>query len=163
MGLTGKQRVFVEEYLTCWNASEAARRAGYSETGAAVAGTRLLTNDKVSAEIARRVADKTMTANEVLTRLAEQARASVEDFLEIREGIRDPYISLHKAAALGKLHLVKKFKYDRDGRPEFELHDAQAALVQLGKALGIFDRAGLGDNNGEVVPVAIVKMPVDEL
>lgn len=27
--LTDKQRVFIEEYLRCWNATEAARRAGY--------------------------------------------------------------------------------------------------------------------------------------
>lgn len=29
MGLTHKRRVFIEEYLTCWNGAEAARRAGY--------------------------------------------------------------------------------------------------------------------------------------
>jgi len=29
MKLSNMQRVFVEEYLSCWNGTEAARRAGY--------------------------------------------------------------------------------------------------------------------------------------
>ena len=34
MALSKKQRVFVEHFLRCWNAAEAARRAGYSERSA---------------------------------------------------------------------------------------------------------------------------------
>ena len=42
-GLTDKQRAFVSQYLICWNASEAARRAGYSVKSAYSIGSENLT------------------------------------------------------------------------------------------------------------------------
>lgn len=82
--LTTKQRVFVEEYLTCWNASEAARRAGYAAPHN-IQGPRLLSNVSIQTEIQRRLAEKAMSANEVLARLAEHARGSMGDFLRVDE------------------------------------------------------------------------------
>ena len=49
--LTNKQQRFVEEYLVCLNAAEAARRAGYSPKTAHVIGANNLQNHKVVAEI----------------------------------------------------------------------------------------------------------------
>lgn len=72
MSLTNKRRVFVEEYLRCWNASEAARRAEYKCPR--MAGSRLMTNDDIQTYIQVRLADLVMCANEVLTRLAGIAR-----------------------------------------------------------------------------------------
>ena len=43
-GLTDKRRAFVREYVTDWNATQAAKRAGYSEKTAQQQGSRLLTN-----------------------------------------------------------------------------------------------------------------------
>lgn len=161
MALTAKQQAFVDEYLACWNASEAARRAEYAKPGQE--GHRLLKKAEIAAEIARRVADRAMTADEALIRLAEQARASIEDFADIREGIPNGlFLNFEKAKAAGKLGLIKKIKYNAQGYPEIELYDAQAALVHLGKHLGLFDTQQQG-TAGEVVPISIVKMPVDEL
>lgn len=50
--LTARQRRFVAEYATCANASEAARRAGYSANGAKVTACRLLTNPNLQTAIA---------------------------------------------------------------------------------------------------------------
>lgn len=47
-------------------------------------------------------------------------------------------VDLEKADRLGVTHLVKKIGYDREGRPELELYDAQSALVQLGRHHGLF-------------------------
>lgn len=52
MALNAKQQRFVEEYLIDLNATQAAIRAGYSENGATVAGTRLLANASVAKAIA---------------------------------------------------------------------------------------------------------------
>lgn len=50
--LSARQQRFVAEYATCANASEAARRAGYSANGAKVTACRLLTNPNLQAAIA---------------------------------------------------------------------------------------------------------------
>mgnify|MGYP003444099325 CR=1 FL=1 len=49
--LTPRQEQFVENYVLCDNATEAARRAGYGERGAGVTATRLLKNANVLAAI----------------------------------------------------------------------------------------------------------------
>lgn len=80
-----------------------------------------------------------MAADEVLSRLADQGRGTIEDFISFNEG---PYptftLDLDKARERGRLHLVKKLKYNSEGHPEIELYDAQAALVQIGKFHKLF-------------------------
>lgn len=136
MALSAKQQAFVEHYLQCWNASEAARRAGYSEKTAAEQGSRLLRNVNVDAAIKARVEELKMSADEVLVRLAEQARGATEEFIVVRAGL--PFFDWERLQAARKLHLVKKLKYSSDGRPEVEFYDAQAALVHLGRAHSLF-------------------------
>ena len=46
--LTPKQKIFCEEYVVDWNASRAARVAGYSEKTAKVQASQLLTKDYIS-------------------------------------------------------------------------------------------------------------------
>ncbi len=126
-----KQRLFVEEYLKCWNASEAARRAGY-KTKASVQGTRLLANDSVKEAIKARLAEKTMQADEVLTRLAEQARGEVGQYLT-----ENGKLDFAKLIADGKQHLVKSVK-DTQWGLAIEFYDAQSALVHIGRHHGLF-------------------------
>lgn len=131
MALTAKQQVFIAEYLKCWNASEAARRAGYSERTANEQGSQLLANLSVSAEIERRKAEIIMSADEVLTRLTEQGRAVYADYLT-----ENGAVDLAALIADGKSHLIKKIKPTRYGI-EIEFYDAQAALAMLAKANGL--------------------------
>lgn len=72
MSLTTKRQAFVEHYLACWNASEAARRASYAHPG--TEGHRLLQNVEIQEHIKERLTEVTMSADEVLKRLAEIAR-----------------------------------------------------------------------------------------
>ena len=51
--LTSRQKIFVESYIKVKNASEAARNAGYSESGCHVAANRLLKNDKIRRVLAK--------------------------------------------------------------------------------------------------------------
>lgn len=137
MALNRKQRIFVEEYLKCWNASEAARRAGYRGRANTI-GPRLLANVGIQAEIERRLDEVVMSADEVLTRLAEQARASIEGFLTFSKRGRKPTLDLKQAQESGLLHLIKKLKYNTQGQVEIELHDAQSALALIGKHHKLF-------------------------
>lgn len=156
MALTGKQQTFIAEYLRTWNASEAARLAGYSEASARVIGHENLTKPDIKAEIQRRVSDRAMSADEVLVRLAEQARGSMDDFVSFRDGVKLPLLDLEKAHKAGKFALVKKLKYTDQGGVEFELYDAQAALVQLGKAHKLFtDRQEVTGEGGGPVKIVI--------
>lgn len=145
--LTTKQRVFVEQYLICWNATEAARRAGYKHPN--VQGPRLLVNVSVAAAIRARIDEIAMSADETLLRLTDQARADMADFITInqRGTVR---IDLRKAQELRRLHLVKKIGHAKYGL-QLELHDAQAALVHIGRHRGMFvDKTALTDPSGEL-------------
>lgn len=74
--LSAKQQQFINEYLVCWNATDAYMRA-YAvadRTVAASNGSRLLKNAEISTAISARLSESAMSADEVLRRLAEQAR-----------------------------------------------------------------------------------------
>jgi phage terminase small subunit len=151
--LTRKQQAFIEEYLLDFNATRAAERAGYkgSDNTLAVTGHDLLKNPKIEAVVHQRLQEKAMRADEVLMRLADQARASIADFLSKQSDESPLVVDLDKAARLDKLHLVKKLKHrsfhhlNDDGDverievlAEIELHDPQKALELLGKHHGLF-------------------------
>jgi phage terminase small subunit len=156
-GLTTKQRLFVEAYLDCLNASEAARRAGYSERTAHAIGWENLRKPEIAEAVQAGFAERAMSADEVLSRLADHARATADDFLTIVEEVvtggngepqfddngnpvvrRYPVLDLPKAHDRGRLHLVKKFSYTNNG-PAIELYDAQVALALLGKHHMLFN------------------------
>lgn len=132
MALNNKQRIFVEEYLKCFNASEAARRAGY--TGAAnIVGPRLLSNVGIKQAVEIRIAETVMSADEVLLRLADMARATLADFVSDAGEI-----DMKAAKRAGKLHLVKSYTVTDKGGQRIELHDAQAALALIGRQHKLF-------------------------
>lgn len=133
MSLTHKRRVFIEEYLRCWNATEAARQAGYAHPGSQ--GHSLLKIIEIDAEIKQRISEKAMSANEVVTRLAEHARGDIANGLKIDGTFT--MVDITKLKELGLTHLIKKFKQTKTG-VELEFYDAQAALVHLGKVHGLF-------------------------
>lgn len=58
MGLTTKQRAFIDEYLIDYNATQAAIRAGYSEKTAYSAGSRMLKKDVIKSRIDERFSEK---------------------------------------------------------------------------------------------------------
>jgi hypothetical protein len=141
MGLSNKHLAFIDNYfLYGMNATEAYCHT-YPKASRETArrnGSILLTNTDIAAEISHRLKEKQMSADEVLIRLGEQARADMSEFLEFKDGIKTPFLDLKSANDKGLLRLVKKFKYNAAGQPEIELHDAQAALLNIGKQHGLF-------------------------
>ena len=73
--LTNKQKVFVEEYLQCWNATEAARRAGYKHPNSR--GPENVVKRSIQAKIVERLAEKAMAADEVLEQLAARGKGGI--------------------------------------------------------------------------------------
>lgn len=127
-----RRRRFVEAYLQTWNASEAARRAGFTGRPNA-AGERLMCDLRIKAAIAARLKQSAMQADEVLMRLTQQASNAGAEY--IRE---DGSIDLPGLIRDGKSHLIKGIKYNRQGKMVVEFYDAQAALALIGKAQRMF-------------------------
>lgn len=163
--LTPKQARFVAEYLVDLNATQAAIRAGYSAKTAEQQGSRLLRNVQVRKEVDRRqgkLAERyEVTQERIIAELAKLGFANMQDYMRASPD-GDPYLDFsaltrEQAAALTEV-TVEDFK---DGRGEdardvrrvkFKLADKRAALVDLGKYLGIFkDRVEhTGANGGPI-------------
>lgn len=162
MTLTRRQTVFIEEYLNCWNAAEAARRAGYSAKTARSQGERLLTDVDVAPELERRISERCVKPPEVLDRLADQARANMADFVSLDPATGRAQIDLAKAEKAGKLHLIKKISHGRNGL-QIELYDAQAALEKLGKALGVLrENVNLSQEGPVEITTRVIRKRTDE-
>jgi phage terminase small subunit len=153
MALTDKQQVFVAEYIKDFNLTRAAIAAGYSPRSAHTIGWENIRKPEIAEEIEKVIADRCMTKTEVLTRLAEHARGDIGDFVILRNN-GTPCFDFGTAIEQNKMRLIKKLKTktrsyvikddDEDGTPvtevdvEFELYDAQSALVQIGRHHKLF-------------------------
>ena len=165
MGLRPRQQAFVDAYLQSWNATDAARKAGYSEKTARAIGCENLTKPDIRAEIERRISESALKTGEVLLRLAAIARGDIGQFFKVIERetedplATDEVVGVRQITRLGqtvliytvrstvldreKLHdpalsmLVRKFSDSPKNGMSLELYDAQAALAMLGKALGV--------------------------
>lgn len=156
-GLTNKQRLFVEYYLgECnFNAAAAARKAGYSARTAKEIGRQLLTKLDLQEAIRARLAEAAMGAEEVLARLADQARGTMADFMRLRKDGK-AVLDLKRAEAAGKLHLVKELTTGKDGT-KVRLYDAQAALVKIGTHHGLFkEQHEFSGPGGAPIPYQVI-------
>ena len=157
MALSAKRRVFVEEYLKCWNGAEAARRAGYAfpRRRASV----LLTNDDIKALIEERLVAMALDTNEVLSRLGEQGRGDWSQYIRITPVSHEPWLDIDQMREDGKLHLIKGFTVSDKGNVKIEGYCSQSALVHIGKHLGMFkttvEHSGPG---GGAIPVEIQQL-----
>lgn len=134
--LTSKQRLFVESFLETWNATTAAKRAGYAHPNKQ--GWQTLNRPLVAEAIAERIKEAAMGADEILARLTQQARASVGEFLSVTiDEDGKQHFDIDWSKVIEKGYLVKKAGMTSYG-PQIELYDAQAALVHLGRHLGLF-------------------------
>lgn len=133
-GLTQMQEVWLEAYLRTWNATEAARIAGYKRPNKEGPENRV--KPGIAAAIQEHI-DAIMPAGEVLTLLADEARGTMEDFIDPDTETLD----LQKAYQNKKLHLIKRFtrvESETGSRVSIELYSAHDARVQMGKHHGLF-------------------------
>jgi phage terminase small subunit len=158
-GLTTKQRLFVESYLSNgFNATEAARTAGYKgkEHTLHVVGYENLRKPEIAAVVSERINEVAMSANEVLARLTQIARGRISEVIN-----ENGSFDLEQAKRKGVDHLLKKIKTKRilkkvdtftEGDEEketletsvihedveFEMYSAHEALRDLGKHHKLF-------------------------
>lgn len=91
MNLTEKQKAFADAYIETGNASEAARRAGYSHPYSQ--STRLLENVGISAYIKERLsaieAQRVASADEVMRFFSSVMRGEVKDQFGLDASLQD--------------------------------------------------------------------------
>lgn len=155
--LTPKQQDFVTEYLVDLNATQAAIRAGYAESGARTEGTRLLANADIADAIAERrvaLAQKTEVTQERIVAefarmafydpasIAGQPMAGPNDIPNLPEDVRRSIVG---------------WGWDKAGNFTLKLADKNAALTNLGRHLGMFtDNLNHRSPDGSMSPKAPV-------
>lgn len=156
--LTPQQALFVEEYLVDRNATQAAIRAKYSPKSAAAQASELLKVPKVAKAVAAGIAARTqrleISGDRVLQELAKIA------FVDLRKAVR--WGKSPNGLGAYPVELVPSEELDDDTAAavsevaltetgvKIKLHDKRAALVDLGKHLGLFvDRVKI-DNPEEI-------------
>ena len=139
--MTDKERAFVEYYCgeSRYNATEAARKAGYANPKQE--GWRLRQRKEVRGAIDARLMASTLSAGDILALWTEVATADLADFYVV-EGGREVgeadrlVLDLVGAYRLGKFHLIKEIRETRYGT-QIVLHDAMAARDRLARVRGL--------------------------
>lgn len=165
--LTRRQQCFVDEYLIDLNATRAAMRAGYSEKTAEQLGYQLLQKASVAHAIQESMDKRSqrtkITADKVLSELAKigfsdirkavrwhsQATIAAIDSDEDMEALADE--GALRFAVANQVELISSVEIDDDtaasiaeisqsstGALKVKLYDKRAALVDIGRHLGMF-------------------------
>ncbi len=168
--LTNKQRLFIEQYFICGlNATEAAMAVYDCKDRhmARAIGAQNLAKLPIRARVDARLAQYHLTAEEVLARIAFHARGSIGAFIDPASGVIDmAHASDAEAFGLIKRYRTKQIVNSKDDtetlETEIELYDAQAALRDIGKHLGLFNDKSLNVNLN-ITPEQLAAMSDDEL
>lgn len=135
MGLTLKQQAFADYYIECGNATEAAKKAGYSENTARFIGAENLTKPNISAYIKKRLEEQRVnrvaSADEVMEFFSAVMRGEVKDAFDL-----DP--SLDTRLNAGK-ELMKRYNA-AEGRNQSSLEKLDALLKEFNDAMKKEDR-----------------------
>lgn len=160
--LTPRQRAFVREYLIDLNATQAAIRAGYAANSASVEGARQLGNARVKAAVDAAMSLRSqrtdITADRVLKELAKIGFADIRKAVKWQSSLINEEdnpdggdIAVIKTIVTNQVQLVSSDDIDDDtaaaiseisqnstGGLKIKMHDKKAALVDLGRHLGLF-------------------------
>lgn len=183
--MTPKQQRFVEEYLVDLNATQAAIRAGYSSDTAHSIGHENLSKPEIAAGIREGMAVRSMRTNitqdQVLRELARigfvdirkvvtwtngasgfnedeaeetgEVRISIANFVMLTPSDQ---IDAETAAAISEVSQTK------DGALKVKMHDKRAALVDLGRHLGMFkDKVEVTGKDGNPIEIDQVRNDAD--
>jgi phage terminase small subunit len=178
--MNNKQEAFIREYLQDFNKTKAAIRAGYSEKTARAQGSRLFTNADIAGEIKARIAEKTMSSEEVLNRLADIARGDMSDLMSLStmgfnfnlliedengNRIPNPKTKLIKRIKQKVTTITEKSGDEREIiDTDLELYSAQEALNTIAKLNGmIVEKMDVTSKGEKVTPNETYDRGISEL
>jgi len=140
--LTDKQKRFCEEYVIDWNATRAAKVAGYSENTAQVIGSENLSKPIIKQYIEEIQKDLGklcgVSAARNVLELKKIAYSNISDFKDgwMTEKDFDELTEDQKAALSEIQYSSKTFPGGEENIVKFKLHDKQKAIEGLNKMLG---------------------------
>lgn len=154
--MTPKQCRFVAEYLVDLNATQAAIRAGYSARTAVKIGSENLRKPDIASAIEAAMADRAarteITADRVLKELAKIGFSDIRNVVTWGEAIAVKDIETGEVTIANGVALVAADQLDesvaatiaevsqtKDGTLKVKLHDKRAALVDIGRHLGMWN------------------------
>ena len=117
MALTAKQQAFVNAYVQHWNATQAAKDAGYkagSESAFGTIGIENLQKLAINEAIAQAVEPLLVSRDEALARLGEAHRFDVSQYLTLAAD-GTPQLDIGKMREDGKGHLIRGIKNTAHG------------------------------------------------
>lgn len=129
-----KQKNFCDEYLTDFNKTAAAVRAGYAKSSARHAAARILNNPQAKEYI-----------NKKLSKISSKKTAEAEDVLEYLTAVM-------RGEKWGKANIPKGENLPAEKDGAITVRDRMKAAELLGKLYGIFSEKGGGE---EIIPVVI--------
>lgn len=153
--LTPKKKIFVDEYLIDFNATQAAIKAGYSKKTARSQGQRLLTNVDIQEAIQKAMKERSerteITQDMVLKELATFGFANIQDYIKHSQDGLIIFKSIDDIpeGAARAIEAIKVIDNGSKGSVEFKLHSKSRGLELIGRHLGMFlDKVNLtGDFN----------------
>lgn len=161
--LTGKQRAWFEAYIgpSRYNATDAARVAGYAHPLQEGARTREALTDLISAHFAANAMGK----DEVAKRMADIARGIPDEYWiedniclgtgEDAETVRGWTLDVDGLKAAGLGHLIKGVKTTANGQ-NIELYASDTALDKLARFHGMYqDKVDVTTNGKDVTTSAL--------
>lgn len=143
--LSEKQLIFCKEYMTDFNATRSAIRAGYSEKSAHVQANRMLKNDKVKTYIAKHKAERIekldITAENVLKEIANVAFFDIRNIFDgnYLKQVSDLDDKTARAVSSVKSRIEKTDGENFAEVIEVKSNDKLKALDMLSKHLGLYE------------------------
>ena len=170
--LSPKQKRLVAEYLVDLNATQASIRAGYSLRRAAQNGYELLRKGPVAQAVAARQAELAdrigVTVERIVTELARIGFSDIRDVVQWRSvptasdaddgGTNARVINVVEVRSADELSpqaaaAIAELSLQPSGAFRLRLHDKRAALVDLGKHLGMFADRGVRSSSSLTVEI----------
>lgn len=129
-----KQKKFCDEYLTDFNKTAAAIRAGYSKSSACHAAVRILKTPQAKEYI-----------NKKLNKISSKKIAEAEEVIEYLTAVM-------RGEKWGKTDIPKGKNIPAEKDDKITVHDRMKAAELLSKLYGVFSEKG---KNEEIIPVVI--------
>ena len=135
--LTEKQKRFADYYIECGNATEAAIRAGYSESSAKEIGCENLTKPNISAYIEERVKPteekRIATGDEVMEFFTAVMRGEIRDAFDLPPSLADRKDAAKELAKRTVDITGKKEEYEDDNFIEALKGDMENTFEKAGE------------------------------
>ena len=170
--LTDKQKAFINHYLICLNATEAAKRAGYKgsyDTLRSI-GSENLTKPNIREVLGKRMSKLEMSAEETVKRISDIAAGDMLKYIDSQgnldlQAMRDD----DAGRLLKKYKKTKRIIPRKDNEPieveriEIELYGADAALDKLMRYYGKYNDKVVHEWREEAKKAGIPQDLADEI